>query len=78
MCGGVAEFTPSSTIRQVLELGAAGQGLLYEHGYDTGEGFQDILSQYQSLLDAARGGRLRELDRLLAKLNSAVAKPPSG
>jgi hypothetical protein len=74
----VAEITPDSTIRQVLDLGPEGRQLLFEHGYDVGEGFQDVLSHYQSLRDAARAGRIRELDRLLAKLNSAVAKPSSG
>ena len=63
------EFTRESRIRDVVELGERGRRLLWEHGYDVGDGFVDILSQYASLLDAARGGRLRDLDALLAKLN---------
>jgi hypothetical protein len=67
----VPEFTANSTIRQVLKEHPEGRRLLYEHGYDVGEGFVDVLSQYQSLLTAARAGRLRDLDGLLEKLNRA-------
>ena len=63
------EFGPDSTIRDVLEGSAEGRALLYAHGYDVGDGFVDVLSQYQSLRDAARGGRLRDLDALVRSLN---------
>jgi hypothetical protein len=44
--------------------------LLYRHGYDVGDGFVDVLSQYQSLEEAHRAGRLRDLSELLKGLNS--------
>jgi hypothetical protein len=50
-------------------LGDRGRRLLFEHGFDPGGGFVDVLSQYQSLEGAARAGRLRDLDGLLHKLN---------
>jgi hypothetical protein len=53
-----------------LSLGERGRKLLYEHGFDSGDGFVDVLSQYQSLEAAARAGRLRDLGGLLRKLNS--------
>ena len=65
----MAEFTLDSTIRDVVERSEAGRRLLFEHGYDVGNGFVDTLSQYQSLRDAARGGRLRDLPNLLDALN---------
>lgn len=65
-----AVLTLDSTIRQVLEARSeTGRDLLYEHGYDIGDGFVDVLSQHQSLREAARSGRLRDVDRLLAALN---------
>ena len=64
-------FTPQTRIRQVVErLGDRGRELLLKHGYDIGEGFVDVLSQYQSLADAARVERLRDLQGLVAELNS--------
>ena len=66
---GDTKFTPDSTIREVLERSEAGRQLLYEHGYDVGNGFVDVLSQHQSLRDAARAGRLRNMDALLETLN---------
>lgn len=68
---GDSKFTPDSTIREVLELSKAGRQLLYEHGYDVGNGFVDVLSQHQSLRDAARAGRLRNVDALLETLNQS-------
>jgi hypothetical protein len=66
-------FTPESNVRQVLErLGERGREALRRHGYDTGEGFVDVLSQYQSLEHAARTERLRDLDGLLRELNAAA------
>jgi hypothetical protein len=67
----MAEFTPQSTVRHVLEEHPDGRGLLWEHGYDVGEGFVDVLSQHQSLLEAARNGRIRRLEGLLDTLNQA-------
>jgi hypothetical protein len=65
----VGEFTADSTIREVVEGSESGRRLLYEHGYDVGNGFVDVLSQYQSLREAARAGRLRDVGRLLEALN---------
>ncbi len=65
------EFTPDSTIREVVEGSESGRRLLYEHGYDVGNGFVDTLSQHQSLREAARAGRLRDVGRLLEALNRA-------
>jgi hypothetical protein len=65
-------FTPQSKVRDVLaSLEDRGRELLFEHGYDVGEGFVDVLSQYQTLRHAAETERLRDLDGLLAELNSA-------
>jgi len=57
--------------------GEEGRRLLYTHGYDIGEGFTDIQSQYQSLRDAARNERLRDLAGLLAKLNRPKVALPA-
>lgn len=35
-----------------------------------GEGFVDVLSQYQSLEEANRAGRLRDLGQLIGALNA--------
>ena len=65
-------FTSDSTIRQVVQqLGTKGADALRRHGYDVGEGFTDVLSQYQSLEHAARQDRVRDLDGLLQELNTA-------
>ncbi|HVC76246.1 MAG TPA: hypothetical protein VND96_06995 [Candidatus Micrarchaeaceae archaeon] len=65
-------FGPGSKVREVLErLGDKGRELLRRHGYDVGEGFVDVLSQYQTLEHAARTERLRDLGQLVAELNSA-------
>jgi hypothetical protein len=65
-------FTDESKIREVsASLGERGRQLLRKHGYDTGEGFVDSLSQYQSLEHAAHAGRLRDLEGLIKQLNSA-------
>ncbi len=66
----VARFKSDSKVREVVAaLGDAGRQALRRHGYDVGEGFVDILSQYQTLENAARAERLRDLDGLLAELN---------
>jgi hypothetical protein len=65
-------FGPHSKVREVVvAMGAKGTELLKKHGYDLGEGFVDVLSQYQTLEHAARTERLRDLDGLLEELNSA-------
>jgi hypothetical protein len=66
------QLSPESKVREVLtRLGDRGRELLVKHGYDVGEGFVDVLSQYQTLEHAAQTERLRDLDGLLAELNSA-------
>jgi hypothetical protein len=76
------EFGPHSTIREVVEECADGRRLLYAHGFDVGDGFVDVLSQYQSLWDAHRGGRLRDLAALVEELNrgcrAETATEPGG
>jgi hypothetical protein len=65
-------FTSQSKVRDVVaRLGDRGKQLLMQHGYDLGDGFVDVLSQYQSLENAARQDRLRDLDGLLGELNAA-------
>ena len=65
-------FTPESKVRDVVErLGDRGRGALLRHGYDIGEGFVEVLSQYQTLEHAARTERLLDLDGLLGELNAA-------
>lgn len=66
------KFGPASNVRAVIAtLGDRGRDALRRHGYDTGEGFVDVLSQYQTLEHAARTERLRDLDGLLGELNAA-------
>jgi hypothetical protein len=65
------QFGPNSKVQSVIAtLGDRGLELLRKHGYEVGEGFVDILSQYQTLGHAWRTERLRDLDGLLAELNS--------
>ena len=65
-------FTLQSKVRDVLTgLGDRGKELLLKHGYDVGDGFVDVLSQYQTLQHAAETERLRGLDGLLEELNSS-------
>jgi hypothetical protein len=65
-------FTPDSKVRDVVDkLGERGREALLRHGYELGEGFVDVLSQYQTLEHAARAERLRDLDGLLGELNAA-------
>ena len=66
-------FTPDSKVCEVVaRLGDGGRALLRKHGYEVGEGFTDVLSQYQSLENAARADRVRDLDSLISELNSAA------
>lgn len=65
------EFGPDTTIREVLEARSDGRELLFTHGYDVGDGFVDVLSQYQTLLTAARAGRLRDVQGLVRALNES-------
>jgi hypothetical protein len=72
-----APFNPESKVRDVVEtFGERGRQLLRKHGYDVGEGFVDVLSQYQTLEHAARAERLRDLDGLLQELNGQEAPSP--
>jgi len=65
-------FTPETKVVQVVgRLGDRGREALLRHGYDVGEGYVDVLSQYQTLEHAARADRLRDLDGLLKELNGA-------
>jgi len=65
-------FGPDTKIREVLaRLGDHGRELLRKHGYDVGDGFVDVLSQYQTLEHAWRTERVRDLKTLVAELNSA-------
>jgi hypothetical protein len=67
----VAAFGPESRVADVVAaLGEGGRELLRRHGYDVGEGFVDVLSQYQSLEHAYYSERLRDLKGLLAELNT--------
>ena len=67
-----AQFGPDSKVREVVDrLGDRGREALCKHGYDLGEGFVDVLSQYQTLEHAARTERLRDLDGLLRELNGS-------
>ena len=69
----VHALTPQTKIREVVAaLGDRAVELLKKHGYDLGEGFVDVLSQYQTLEHAARTERLRDLDGLLAELNASA------
>jgi hypothetical protein len=63
-----------SRIREVLQARPDGRELLLRHGYNLGEAFVDVLSQYQSLEDASREGRLRDVEGLLATLNQEPRK----
>ena len=66
-------FGPETKVREVVEaLGDRGREVLRRHGYDLGEGFVDLLSQYQTLEHAARTERVRDLDGLLEQLNAAA------
>jgi hypothetical protein len=65
-------FTPESKIAEVVgNLGDRGRDALRRHGYDVGDGFVDVLSQYQTLEHAYRVERIRDLKGLLAELNSS-------
>ena len=64
-------FTADSKIADVVgRLGDRGRDLLRSHGYDVGDGFVDVLSQYQTLEHAYRVERIRNLKGLLAELNT--------
>ncbi len=64
-------FSAESRIHDVVDgLGDRGRDLLRKHGYDVGEGFVDVLSQYQTLEHAYRAERLRDLTGLVAELNT--------
>ena len=67
-------FDLHSRIRDVVAGRPDGSDLLLAHGYRLGESFVDALSQYQTLEDASREGRLRDLDSLLGLLNKSNQK----
>ena len=67
-------FGLHSRIRDVVAGRPDGREVLLAHGYRLGEGFVDGLSQYQTLEDASREGRLRDLDSLLGLLNDSNQK----
>jgi len=68
----VPDFSPDSKIRDLVDqLGDRGRDALRRHGYDVGDGFVDVLSQYQTLEHAARAERLRDLKGLLAEINTS-------
>ena len=65
-------FSADSKIEEVVNrLGDRGRDLLRRHGYELGEGYVDVLSQYQSLEHAYRAERLRDLNGLLQELNNS-------
>ena len=69
----VHSFGPHSKVREIVQtLGDRGRELLRQHGYDLGEGFVDVLSQYQTLEHAARTERVRDLEGLLRELNNSA------
>jgi len=70
----VSDFDRHTRIAEVVSARPDGRELLFRHGYNLGEGFVDVLSQYQSLEDAYREGRLRGLDGLLEELNKGHQK----
>jgi hypothetical protein len=64
-------FGPDTKVVEVVNrLGDRGRDLLRRHGYELGEGFVDVLSQYQTLEHAYRTERLRDIKGLLSELNS--------
>ncbi len=66
-----ARFNAASRVRDILNAEPErGRQLLFRHGYDLGEGFVDVLSQWQTLEAAHRAGRVRHLGELLAELNA--------
>ena len=67
----MAEFSRHSRVREVILGRPDGRDLLYRHGLNLGDGFVDYLSQYETLEEAAREGRLRDLDGLISVLNDA-------
>jgi len=68
------QFGPDSKVREVVDrLGDRGREAFRKHGYDLGEGFVDVLSQYQTLEHAARTERVRDLEGLLRELNSSAS-----
>ena len=67
-----SQFGAESKVVDVVQrLGDRGRDALRRHGYEIGEGFVDVLSQYQTLEHAARQDRIRDLGGLLEELNSA-------
>lgn len=77
MADEASRFQPGSRIRDIVDAGnGRGGDLLWLHGYDVGEGFQDCLSQNQTLSDAGLSGRIRDLPGLLVTLNDSEPEIP--
>ena len=66
-----------SRILDVLAL-PTGPELLLRHGYRLGDGFVDVLSQYQTLEDAGRAGRIRPREFPMAGRNNPNPTKPQG
>lgn len=73
----MAELTARSRIAEVAAT-ERGRELLLSHGYDLGEGFADVLSQYASLEHAQLEGRLRDVRGLLRELGQEEKAPATG
>lgn len=67
------EFSSESRILDVVRTHQTGRELLFRYGLSLGEGYVDVLSQYETLHEASREGRLRSLPELLRELNGAAA-----
>jgi len=70
----MSHFDRHSRVLDVVAAGSDAREVLLSHGYNLGEGFVDILSQYQTLEEANREGRLRDVEGLLGALNSTYQK----
>lgn len=65
------EFSPESRIVDVVHGHFKGRDVLFRYGLNLGEGFVDVLSQYETLHEAWRQGRLRDVEGLVRELNGA-------
>jgi len=67
----VPEFNAESRIVEVVRDHADGREILFRYGLNLGEGFVDVLSQYETLHEASREGRVRNVAGLVRELNGA-------
>ena len=65
------DFSSESRIVDVVNAHAEGREILLRYGLNLGEGFVDVLSQYETLHEAAREGRIRNVPELVRELNRA-------